>query len=687
MTCTLRSAASRVVVGWFALVVALASIATVHPERASAQAAAGVQLELASQSPWVATGTDFVIRLRGERVPPGLGLTLTLHESLVTRTAFDRSVTGGNLGGTLFGGQLRFDWDSLAVDATGARVLAVGVPGPNDSANGKFNVRATGVYPLEVQLRDDQRTVTGFVTHLVVVAGNAAGTFSVGRPLDVAWVWPLTAGPAFLPDGEPDPNVLAALRPGGRLGRQAAALADHPDVALTLAPAPETLDAWNTLTRDMPDLAVGLAPIVAPRPDVHQILTGPYVPLQLPSLIAEGFQEALLSQRIAGSDTLQRLYASRLDARTALPGPLDAASLAYLRERGVDRVIVDESALVATSASRTPAAPFVIETAASGAPLTVSAVAGDAGLARLLETDEPPALRAAHVLAGLAFVQRESPNAAPRGVVLLNPAHWEAPADLLDALLAGLKDNPLLRPVTADQLFAGVSDTLPNGTVMVRELAPTPATAPPVSLAQYNDATRQLASLESLLGAEDERVQRGVRSLQIVVSAELANADGRMRARRQLRAIGVDLGTFLAQIRAPANSTITITSSRAEIPISLLNETGQRVLVHVKLESDKLLFPDGAERDVVLDPRNSTVRFAVETRSAGTFPIVVTLSSADGGYVIQQSRLKVRSTFVSGVGIFLTVGAISFLALWWGNDIRRRRTRPTKVASAADHPS
>ncbi len=674
-----RAVAARLALAGLVVVVGLASVALTWSTPARAQTTPGVQLELEAQTPWVATGSDLVLRLRGERVPAGLQLQLTLHESLVTRTAFDRSVTGGNLGSTQ-GDVLRFDWDALAVDASGAHVLAVGIPATGQSATGKLNARTTGVYPLEVQLREDQRTVTGFVTHVVVVAANAAGTFSVGQPLDVAWVWPLTAAPAYLPDGEPDPAVVTALRPGGRLGRQATALGNHTDIPLTLAPSPETLDSWNTLTREMPDLAAGLAPILGAG-SARQVLTGPYVQLQLPSLLAEGFHEALLSERIAGLDTLQRLYASRLDQRTAVPGPLDAASLAYLRDRGVDRVIVEESALVPTSASRTPATPFVIETSTGGAALQVSAVASDAGLARLLTTDEPPALRAAHVLAGLAFVQREIPNSAPRGVVLLNPAGWEAPADLLDALLTGLKDNPLLRPVTVDQLFGEVSDTLANGTVITRDLAPAAATAAPITLGQYNDAARQRSSLESLLGTEDERVARAKHTLLAVLSAELANPDGRMRARRQLSAIGTDLGAFLAQIRVPTNSTITITSSRAEIPISLLNETGQRVTVQVRLQSDKLLFPEGAEREVVLNPRNSTVRFAVETRSAGTFPIVVTLSSADGGYVIQESRMKVRSTFVSGVGIFLTVGAISFLALWWGNDIRRRRGRALKSAA------
>ena len=47
------------------------------------------------------------------------------------------------------------------------------------------------------------------------------------------------------------------------------------------------------------------------------------------------------------------------------------------------------------------------------------------------------------------------------------------------------------------------------------------------------------------------------------------------------------------------------------------------------------------------------------------------------------TTIKVRSTFVSGVGVFLTVGAIVFLALWWGWDINRRRKR----RSQSHHPS
>jgi hypothetical protein len=105
----------------------------------------------------------------------------------------------------------------------------------------------------------------------------------------------------------------------------------------------------------------------------------------------------------------------------------------------------------------------------------------------------------------------------------------------------------------------------------------------------------------------------------------------------------------------------------------------------VRLDSDKLLFPDGDQRILDLPPRSTTVRFTVETRSSGTFPLTLKVTSPDGALPIQQTEVQVRTTFfVSNVGVFLTVGAGLFLAGWWAHDIRRRRRRR---AATPEHPA
>jgi len=162
-------------------------------------------------------------------------------------------------------------------------------------------------------------------------------------------------------------------------------------------------------------------------------------------------------------------------------------------------------------------------------------------------------------------------------------------------------------------------------------------------------------------------------------------APWRAQARGLLASIGSSVDGFLNQIKVQSRGTITITSSKAQIPISFQNTSDQDVTVHLKLESDRLLFPDGAELDVPLPhSRNTTVRVAVETRGSGTAPVHMTVTTTDGLLVPGgATTIKVRSTFVSGVGVFLTLGAIVFLAIWWGWDIHRRRKR----RSQHHHPS
>src|SRR5262249_40539832 len=163
---------------------------------------------------------------------------------------------------------------------------------------------------------------------------------------------------------------------------------------------------------------------------------------------------------------------------------------------------------------------------------------------------------------------------------------------------------------------------------------------------------------------------------------------GRARARAEVAKIELGVNQFLGRLHVPAgNSTITLTARKGEIPVTFLNETGQQLRVRVRLRSDKLIFPDGDERLLDLPPRSLTVRFGVETRSTGTFPMTLTVMSPDGNLQIQRTEVRVRSTFVSNVGLFLTIGAILFLVLWWGNDFRRRRKRRAAQAATPSHPA
>jgi hypothetical protein len=57
----------------------------------------------------------------------------------------------------------------------------------------------------------------------------------------------------------------------------------------------------------------------------------------------------------------------------------------------------------------------------------------------------------------------------------------------------------------------------------------------------------------------------------------------------------------------------------------------------------------------------------------------VTLTTADDRFTIGTTLITVRSTVFSSIGVLLTVGALIFLAVWWGNHIRRSRRRRLTV--------
>ncbi|HEV3452067.1 MAG TPA: DUF6049 family protein [Acidimicrobiia bacterium] len=627
------------------------------------------RLALVAQDPWTILGGTFRARLAVAASTPGEQLNVVAHDALSARSSFDSQDLGPVLK------TLTLPVDLLPTEADGSRDVAIGVSGPNGAFDAsRLAVPQRGVYPLEIELRDSQEQgLARFVTYLVAVdAGLGGQPQPLTTRLGVAWVWPLAARPALQPDGSIAPAVTTALQPEGILGRQVAALARHPSVPVTLAPSPETLDTWSTLARVDPGAGAGASELRG-AVDTGQVqaLAGPYVPVDLPALLRGGLGSADDAAVLLGAAATDRFFGSRLDQRTVLAVPVDADSLTRLRARGVDQVIVDGRAVTPGRSPLTSAAPFGLEPSASLAPSgPVAAVANDDGLAGTLGGSSPPALRAQRFLAGLALTAIEAP-ASTRAVVVVNPDGFDASAALLEAVLGGLTGNPWLTPTTVRSVFSGV----PPATIGdVRSLTPYTPGTPAVSDRSYRAAQAHLTAFGSLVPASDPRLARGGRFLlSSISSAWPPPPAGPALARGALAAANATVNAFIAQIRVPAPGTITLTARSGAVPITFRNDTGQAVRVLVGLSSHKLDFPGGALQLVALPPRSTTIRFDVRSRTSGTFPLVMSVRSADGSLLIAEGRFKVRSTVISSVGLALAIGAAVFIVAWWAFDIRRRR--------------
>jgi len=619
-------------------------------------AAAAPSLGLTAQTPWTLVGGSVELDLEIADPPSGAAIQVVVYEAIGSRSAFDQTLVGEYLDEIGVLDEVDVPLGLLPLLAGDRRRLTLDLVDPIAPVADRLPIREPGVYPMEVSLVGDDAEPVTFVTYLVVVGGDGTAP-AIGERLGMAWIWPLVATPILAPDGSLAPEAIDELRPDGRVGRQAVALAQS-DVPVTVAPGPFTTQQW--LDGGL-STAAALRRVVSPP---NQVLASGYVPVDLPSLLAADLGAVATTALVQGTTTLEASLGARIDPRTVVADPIDAASFAQLTDANVDRLVVDPRDLEATDSSLTPARPFRLNEGERSA----QAAALDTGLAELVTGTQAPALRAQQLLTALSLIASEAPNRA-RGVVVANPLDWDPEPEFLQAVLDGLRGHPMLEPMTLAQFFDSVPMETDDGAE--RELAPRPPEPPPVSSDEHREASEQHEAFRSLTGPESPSLVPGDRALLVALAATWGpdSAD----ARRQLALVTETINQFLAKIRIPVGSSITLTARTGSIPLTFVNDTGENVTVRVNLDSDKLDFPEGSVRDLVLEPRATTERFEIRSRTPGRFPMVLTVSSPDGGLVVSSTRIDVRSTAVSGVGIFLTAGAGVVLAGWWMNDIRKRR--------------
>ena len=681
----------RSLVALIALVGLATGVAPVRPPDAHAQAApppaaagrAAPVMTLASQTPWATPESSAVLELHFRARVPGYSVRMTVRRAVVSRTAFTQSLAGRALGAAE--GRIEIPVAELPEGAPGNRLLAVGIQGPGAPSDAARIVPGrSGVYPLEVELRRQGKTVDRFVTPLVVIAPGLV-------PLTFAWVWRFDATPAHSPDGNLRPAAARAIRPGGRLWRMAGALATAGDAHVTLAPVPETMEAWADPAAG-PDAANRLADLqTAAAQPTRQVLAAPFVPLDIPALVSDDLGPEVDDQFARGAEVLGDVFWAPPSPNTMMVGgSLDPAALNRLHQYGTRRLVVAPSALEPVDQRLTPGHPFAL----GGRGRMLTAAVNDTDLGNLLGGDDPPGLRAARFLAGLSLVALEAPRDR-RGVVVVTPEQWDPPAELLEAVLRGLRRHPAVVPATLDEYFAQVPPETREGQPVIRDVARRQAAEPAVTDG-IQAARRRLDAFAALVGQGHPRLQAADRA---ILTSEAAALAARDRSDRKLappshyvRAANRVVREVLGRVRGPDGQRVTLTARRASIPISLLNANPKPLQVRVRLESDQLRFPGGADRVLILPPQNTTERFAVEARSSGAFPLVITVTSPDGRLLVNRSELIVRSTVVSGVGALLTAGAGVFLLVWWGNNLRssgrqrrigRRARRQGRLAARA----
>ena len=615
-------------------------------------------IDFVAQTPWVGTDGQFrmsftIVRPTG---PSNLEVVVSVHAAVAFRSEFQETLANRLFGDPVLPDAV-FPLGGLTPDLDGNYAVAV------SAALGSQD----GVYPVRVALRqrDDFEILDEFVTHLVYLPGEHIGT-----KLGVSIVLPIHRPPALQPDGTrlpADENQLATL---------SAAVDAARALPVSFVPTPETMTAL--VASRNPRAGAVLTSLRAV--DDRSIVGGTYVPVSLPALTTGSVDEAVL-QLERGTATLTEVLRvpDAVSRVWVAEEPLDAASIDLLAGRGVDRVVATEPGLAPIPDQLiTLTGPFELV----GERTSVHGAAADPGLTAHF-SEANPALQAAHLLADLAVLYLDLPG-EERGVVALAPRLWQPSATFFATLAAGLTGHPVVEAMAIDTLFTRIPDATDLGEPLVRRPAVDPGGSLTGVVGRIRGVRGRLDALGSVLGPTN--AVSGDLDERLLVAQ---SADFRSPRERDPFLTGVQsaIDEQLGGIVMPQNRSITLTAREGEIPVTFQNNTGHPVKVVVRMESDKLDFPQGERIELDLTRVNTTHRFPVVARTSGAFPIRITLESPDGNLLVGRARLTVRSTAASGVGLGISVGAALFLALWWGRHAQRgRRARrlmePGPVPSA-----
>ena len=681
--------------------VVLATVGAAHPTVGAAagtgtRAAAGTpSIHLVSQTLWVPATGKFSAVVRLADVPVGGRLQTNLHEAVRTRSAFDLTMAGHDLGNRLRSLPARSitrRTEKITVD------FAVGQASATPGSTETVTLASPGVYPLDFAVTDRSGAiVASMVTYVVRLPEAAAGGTGGQVPLRVATELRLGADPTSTADG----SLRVPTRATRAAGALTSGLADADTTvrsSLGFAISPALVDALangrhQQTVKDLTTLSDGqpLQQLGWSRIDLARWLA-------TPNLVDE-------AARLTDKGT--KSLAAHLHRPTPAPAdlgewgtPVTDREVRWLADRSANAFLVPQDALSPLDSSRFPralAGPFDL---VAGNGRTVRAVQLDRELTRHFRAEDP-VLGANQLLADLSVIALDLP-AMTRGVVVASPVDWNPSKQFLETYVAGLGTAhpsgaaPLVAPTPLSDVvldtppIRAAGDQASTGDVLERHLKSGDDQQPLDELARQMTTTNgRVASLATMAPGGATRAVSRIAALNDQIDLAVSSGVGNDRRAAALAAVEQDVRGVSTSIELPTRQTITLTAHDASLPFTIRRPADgpTRVKIHIDARS-RLGFPDGVSQLVRLDQPTTHFQIRVHSDSPGDAIVRVTVTSPDNQLISGTTEVVVRSTTASGVGLIISFGSLAFLFVWWGRDIvrvrRRRRERHVPPAELID---
>jgi len=566
----------------------------------------------------------------------------------------------------------RFVRKTVPAGTTNHRLEVPVVP----EADGTFGdpyVLEPGIYPIGVTLLDpDGEVVASMVTHLVHLPASLLTT-----PTPVAVIAEFDHAPERGIDGRAKLSAATASTLEQRLD----ALSRFTDVPVTLQLQPETVSALIDTRAGVGGPALsGLIRLAGlGGPSRSEILGGTYVAFDEAAWIADQHADWVRRELDAGVASLTAASLRSSADTAALYGPAEPTVLARLAEAGVDRVVAARPRRLdgrAPAEFGTGPAPLADRADQLLLPAPAHVVTPAPATTAATGTTGLDALDAHRLIAAL-LVDDVAGSARPHQIRL--GARLDLGGSFSGTLLAALAAPGPLRPVTLSALF----DEPGRPAVAQPAVSTTPpGRSEPRSGALAKTGLR-VGGLGAMLG-EDVLADTLRARLLLVPAAQITDT----AASAIVADVEATVSAVTASVVVPDSQAFTTTSHETSIPLVVRNETDGPLQIELVLASGELDFIGDNPRSVVLQPGANDLEIPIKTRRSGEFAFQVRVTSPDGSITLGDIQVRVQSRAISGVGLFLSGGALAFLVVWWFRNARRHRRLRHEARSRTldDHP-
>jgi hypothetical protein len=549
-----------------------------------------------------------------------------------------------------------------------------------------------GVYPMQVTATgvrkgdfrpSDLATASTFLPYVPTTAASPA------TPL--AWLIQLTDDPTLLADGKFTSNALTdSVADKGRLSGLLNALQSASAASVTLDPAViRTLSlaangkyvvALNGKVNGQPEPANAAAKSWLDELRASSnldVLPLPYDNVDVEALLHNGGRTLADAAGQRGKDVLKLGLAHTTASVTtdiaAPPGGLvDAAGAQYYRTVAKAKALVLAPDAVPSTgdnpsaSAKSPGTQAQLLLSDDVLDRLVTAGVPAASTSRMAEQEIIAELAEAHIEDGVATSPGKAGPARP--LLIEPPAGWNPDATWLTQLLADTARLPWLTQTPLSDLLN--SPTEPRAALQYPTSAragEVPAPLVQSSLSITANTNGLFSSPKSVGQGQPVSPESIVQPIRDAAFAAISSSwrDDPNQAYPFRNSAEIALTSLAQQVKVVASPQVTLTSRSGKVPVTLENDLGAAVDVSLVLTSlDKSrVSSDTIVTRTVRAGQKVQVEVEVKAASAGTFPVRLTLYTADGRPLGTPVQVLVRSTRYGVVATIFTIVALSLLGL------------------------